>query len=392
MKKKWTWIIILCIFNFSLIGFILTHPAPNFKEATKVVKNVSTKKQEDKKSFTFVGVGDNLYHEAMYWYQNYRNGYYDFDSYYEMTNKYTQNADLAYINFETLCIGESYGLSGYPTFNGPTEILSSVNKAGFDWWSLSSNHSLDRGADGLLAQIDLIHNEYPNVITAGSHISQEDKNRALVKEINGIKVGFLGYTYGLNGFSLPEDKPWLVDLIDKDQIKQDMEALNKVSDVQMVSMHWGNEYQTEPTQEQEDLANYLNELGVEVVIGSHPHVIEPAKIIKGKNQNTLVYYSLGNYTSAQDMDITMVGGMASFTLNYDPDTKTTSFTDTKFIPLITWFDTGFNDWKTYMIDDYNDSIASTHRLSSEYDLSKEWVQQFVQSVMQNPDGIEVVLE
>ena len=283
-------------------------------------------------------------------------------------------------------------MSGYPTFNGPTEILSSVNKAGFDWWSLSSNHSLDRGADGLLAQIDLIHNEYPNVITTGSHISQEDKNRTLVKEINGIKVGFLGYTYGLNGFSLPEDKPWLVDLIDKDQIKQDMEALNKVSDVQMVSMHWGNEYQTEPTQEQEDLANYLNELGVEVVIGSHPHVIEPAKIIKGKNQNTLVYYSLGNYTSAQDMDITMVGGMASFTLNYDPDTKTTSFTDTKFIPLITWFDTGFNDWKTYMIDDYNDSIASTHRLSSEYDLSKEWVQQFVQSVMQNPDGIEVVLE
>ena len=392
MKKKWTWIIILCIFNFSLMGFILTHPTPDSNKETKVVKNVSTKKQEDKKSFTFVGVGDNLYHEAMYWYQNYRNGYYDFDSYYEMTNKYTQNADLAYINFETLCIGESYGLSGYPTFNGPTEILSSVNNAGFDWWSLSSNHSLDRGADGLLAQIDLIHNEYPNVITTGSHISQEDKNRTLVKEINGIKVGFLGYTYGLNGFSLPEDKPWLVDLIDKDQIKQDMEALNKVSDVQMVSMHWGNEYQTEPTQEQEDLANYLNELGVEVVIGSHPHVIEPAKIIKGKNQNTLVYYSLGNYTSAQDMDITMVGGMASFTLNYDPDTKTTSFTDTKFIPLITWFDTGFNDWKTYMIDDYNDSIASTHRLSSEYDLSKEWVQQFVQSVMQNPDGIEVVLE
>lgn len=375
---------ILCIFNFSLMGFILTHPTSKNQDA-KIVK------KEDKKSFTFVGVGDNLYHNTQYMCQE-QNEYYNFDSYYEMTNKYTQNADLAYINFETLCIGESYGLSGYPTFNGPTEILSSVNKAGFDWWSLSSNHSLDRGADGLLAQIDLIHNEYPNVITTGSHISQEDKNRTLVKEINGIKVGFLGYTYGLNGFSLPEDKPWLVDLIDKDQIKQDMEALNKVSDVQMVSMHWGNEYQTEPTQEQEDLANYLNELGVEVVIGSHPHVIEPAKIIKGKNQNTLVYYSLGNYTSAQDMDITMVGGMASFTLNYDPDTKTTSFTDTKFIPLITWFDTGFNDWKTYMIDDYNDSIASTHRLSSEYDLSKEWVQQFVQSVMQNPDGIEVVLE
>lgn len=284
MKKKWTWIIILCIFNFSLMGFILTHPTPNSKEATKVVKNVSTKKQENKKSFTFVGVGDNLYHGAMYWYPYQRDGYYNFDSYYEMTNKYTQNADLAYINFETLCIGEEYELSGYPTFNGPTEILSSVNKAGFDWWSLSSNHSMDRGAEGLLTQIDLVRKNYPDVITTGSHTSQKDKKRTLVKEINGIKVGFLGYTYGLNGFSVPEDKPWLVDLIDKDQMKKDMEALSKVSDVQLVSMHWGEEYQMEPTEEQEDLANYLNELGAEVVIGSHPHVIEPAKVIKERSK------------------------------------------------------------------------------------------------------------
>ncbi len=371
------------------MGFILAHPV-NDNSQSKGTQIVS--KEGDKKSFTFVGVGDNLYHEAMYWYQNQKNGYYDFDSYYEMTNKYTQNADLAYINFETLCIGEEYELSGYPTFNGPKEILSSVNKAGFDWWSLSSNHSLDRGAEGLLAQIDLIRDKYPNVITTGSHSSRKDKKRTLVKEINGIKVGFLGYTYGLNGFNLPEDKPWLVDLIDKKQMKKDMEALSKVSDVQMVSMHWGNEYQTEPTKEQEDLANYLNELGAEVVIGSHPHVIEPAKIIKGKKQDTLVYYSLGNYTSAQDMDITMVGGMASFTLNYDSKTKTTSFTDTKFIPLITWFDVGYNTWKTYSIEDYNDSLAQTHNLASEYDLSKEWVQQFVQSVMQDPDGIEVVLK
>lgn len=159
------------------MGFILTHPTPNSKEATKIVKNVSTKKQENKKSFTFVGVGDNLYHGAMYWYPYQRDGYYNFDSYYEMTNKYTQNADLAYINFETLCIGEEYELSGYPTFNGPIEILSSVNKAGFDWWSLSSNHSMDRGAEGLLTQIDLVRKNYPDVITTGSHTSQKDKKR-----------------------------------------------------------------------------------------------------------------------------------------------------------------------------------------------------------------------
>ena len=390
MKNKWAWIFVLCAFNCALMGFILTHPKDTQEETNGIqsIKEDTTKN----KSFTFVGVGDNLYHEAMYYYQNERNGFYNFDSYYEMTNKYTQNADLAYINFETLCIGQDYGLSGYPTFNGPKEILSSVNKAGFDWWSLSSNHSLDRGADGLLQQIKDIRQAYPDVITTGSHTSQKDKNKMIVKNIHGIKVGFLGYTYGLNGFSLPGDKPWLVDLIDKKQIKKDMETLNKVSDIQMVSMHWGNEYQTEPTQEQEDLANFLNELGVEVIIGSHPHVIEPAKIIKGRKQDTLVYYSLGNYTSAQDMDITMVGGMASFTVNYDVNTRKTTFTDTKFIPLITWFDVGYNAWKTYSIEDYTDEMASTHALSSEYDLSKEWVQQFVQSVMKDSDGIEVVLE
>lgn len=375
---------ILCVFNFTLMGFILTHPTSKNQDA-KIVK------KEEKKSFTFVGVGDNLYYNTQYMCQE-QNEYYNFDSYYEMTNKYTQKADLAYINFETLCIGEEYGLSGYPTFNGPTEILSSVNKAGFDWWSLSSNHSMDRGVEGLLKQIELVRENYPDVITTGSHTSKKDRNRALVKEINGIKVGFLGYTYGLNGFVLPEDKPWLVDLIDKDQMKKDMEALSKVSDIQLVSMHWGDEYQTYPNDEQQDLANYLNELGAEVVIGSHPHVIQPAKIIKGKKQDTLVYYSLGNYTSTQDVDERMVGGMASFTVNYDPNTKKTSFTDTKFIPLITWFDAGYSTWKTYSIEDYNDSIASTHRLSGEYDMSKEWVQQYVQSVMQDSEGIEVVLE
>lgn len=375
---------ILCVFNFTLMGFILTHPTSK-KQDAKIVE------KEEKKSFTFVGVGDNLYHYTQYMCQE-QNEYYNFDSYYEMTNKYTQKADLAYINFETLCIGEEYGLSGYPTFNGPTEILSSVNKAGFDWWSLSSNHSMDRGVEGLLKQIELVRENYPDVITTGSHTSKKDKNRTLVKEINGIKVGFLGYTYGLNGFVLPEDKPWLVDLIDKDQMKKDMEALSKVSDIQLVSMHWGDEYQTYPNDEQQDLANYLNELGAEVVIGSHPHVIQPAKIIKGKKQDTLVYYSLGNYTSTQDVDERMVGGMASFTVNYDPNTKKTSFTDTKFIPLITWFDAGYSTWKTYSIEDYNDSIASTHRLSGEYDMSKEWVQQYVQSVMQDSEGIEVVLE
>ena len=395
MIKKWLCILLLCVLDLSLMTFVLLNLQKTKVKNGKVetVTETSDSKSSSDKSFTFVGVGDNLYHGALYYQQELAGKGYNFDSYYKGTDSYTQKADLAYINFETLCLGdENYELQGYPLFNGPKEILSAVSKAGFDWWSVSSNHSLDMGADGLIEQLKEIRSNYPDVITTGSHTSQKDKNRCLVKEINGIKVGFLGYTYGLNGFSLPDDEPWLVDLIDKKQMKKDMEALSKVSDVQLVAMHWGEEYNTGISDEQEELAKYLNELGAEVIIGSHPHVIEPCEIINGEKQDTLVYYSLGNYTSAQDTDERMVGGMASFTLHYNSKTKKTTFEDTKFIPLMTWFDANFNGWRTYTIMDWNDELASTHSLSGEYDLSKEWMKKFVRSVMGNPKDIDIVLD
>ena len=348
---------------------------------------------EEPKSFTFIGVGDNLYHGALYYRQRMAGNGYNFDTYYDGTREYSENADLAYINMETICNGdEHYELSSYPLFNGPKEVIDAVYNAGFDWWSISSNHSLDTGANGLLEQLNTIHEKYPDIITTGSHTSLEDKNTPIVKEINGIKVGFLGYTYGLNGLVVPEDKEWLVSMIDKDQMKIDMEALSKVSDIQMVAMHWGVEYSTSISEEQKDLTKYLNELGAEVIIGTHPHVIEPAEIYHGENQDTLVYYSLGNYTSAQDAAPRMVGGMASFTVNYNPNTFETTFTDVKFIPTVTWFDSGFNDWKTYTLADYNNDLYATHRHVYDFDLSKEWVTNFVKEVMGESQDIEIVYE
>lgn len=396
MNKKILIIIVLCILNVSLMVFILTqNPNNNEEIKTKPSKennNVSEKVRSS--SFSFIGVGDNLYHGALSYNQMMAGQGYNFDDYYAQTMDYTKNADLAYINFETLALGEEdgYPLQSYPCFNGPIEILSAVHNAGFDWWAMSSNHSLDMGSDGLLLQLEKIRTLYPDVVTTGSHSSQKDKDTCIVKEVNGIKVGLLGYTYGLNGFEVPDDMPWLVDLIDKDQMKEDMEALSKVSDVQIVSMHWGQEYQYAPNEEQEDLANYLNELGAEVIIGSHPHVIQPAEIIHSKNQDTLVYYSLGNYISAQDSNDTMVGGMASFTLNYDFDTKKVSFSDPEFIPLVTYYDVHYNHFGTYVFNDYTDELAMNHYLSTSYDMSKAWMKEFVSSVMDEDSEVKVVYE
>ena len=391
MKKSLVIIFsILLVINIGLFYYLYGYEENEPAKTETIVKKTSNKTGSS--SFSFVGVGDNLIHAAIWYEQNSQGLPFDFTDIYEYTNPYTQNADLAFINGETIC-APGYELSHYPVFNGPTEILDAVHSAGFDWMALSSNHSMDMSSDGLIAEINYLKENYPDILWTGSHDTKEDASNYRVKEINGIKVGLLGYTYGLNGYNLPEDKPWLIDLIDKDKIKQDMEEISKISDVQIVSMHWGQEYNTSITEEQEQLANYLNELGVEVIIGHHPHVIEPAEIISTENQDTLVYYSLGNFLSAQDSAEGMVGGMASFTLNYDFDTQKTTFDDVKFIPTITYYDSSYYNFKTMTIHEYNDEFAASHCVTvNGIDISKAWVQNYVQSIMQNPKGIEIVLE
>lgn len=354
---------------------------------------IEPKEEKGSSSFTFAGVGDNLIHQAIF--SQYEMGVtdYDFKEDYALMKPYIEAADLSFINQETICAGEEFGLSHYPQFNGPTQILDAVADTGFDWLAASSNHSLDKGSDALLAELNYLHENYPDISVTGAYRSEEESNQYIVREVNGIKVGLLGYTYGLNGIPLPEDMPWLVELINEDQIQKDMEALSKISDVQIVSMHWGTEYHTEIEANQQALAQKMNEWGVEVIIGTHPHVIKPAEIIQGEKQDTLCYYSLGNFLSAQDTNEGMVGGMASFTLQYDFDTQETSFKDVKFTPTVMYYNPAFTTFKVMTIHDYNDDYIPTHYVASlGYDMSKTWIQNYVKEIMGSPEGIEVVVE
>ena len=354
---------------------------------------IEPKEEKGSSSFTFAGVGDNLIHQAIF--SQYEMGVtdYDFKEDYALMKPYIEAADLSFINQETICAGEEFGLSHYPQFNGPTQILDAVADTGFDWLAASSNHSLDKGSDALLAELNYLHENYPDISVTGAYRSEEESNQYIVREVNGIKVGLLGYTYGLNGIPLPEDMPWLVELIDEDQIQKDMEEISKISDVQIVSMHWGTEYHTEIEAEQQALAQKMNEWGVEVIIGTHPHVIKPAEIIQGEKQDTLCYYSLGNFLSAQDTNEGMVGGMASFTLQYDFDTQETSFKDVKFTPTVMYYDPAFTTFKVMTIHDYNDDYIPSHYVASlGYDMSKAWIQNYVKEIMGSPEGIEVVVE
>ena len=398
-RKKRVFLYLLAVLVVLSMGSSVVSGAVYFmrpkEEPIKQNTQEKTELKEENKSssFTFAGVGDNLIHQAIFSQYEMGDIDYDFKEDYALMKPYIEAADLSFINQETICAGEEFGLSHYPQFNGPTQILDAVADTGFDWLAASSNHSLDKGSDALLAELNYLHENYPDISVTGAYRSEEESNQYIVREVNGIKVGLLGYTYGLNGIPLPEDMPWLVELINEDQIQKDMEALSKISDVQIVSMHWGTEYHTEIEADQQALAQKMNEWGVEVIIGTHPHVIKPAEIIQGEKQDTLCYYSLGNFLSAQDTNEGMVGGMASFTLQYDFDTQETSFKDVKFTPTVMYYDPAFTTFKVMTIHDYNDDYIPSHYVASlGYDMSKAWIQNYVKEIMGSPEGIEVVVE
>lgn len=359
----------------------------------------TTDPSQESASFTFIGVGDNLLHDTIFYYFEADTGTRAYLPIYENTLPYTQNADLAYINMETICAGDEYGLSGYPNFNGPLEMIDALSQAGFDWFSIASNHSLDVGMGGIVTEMNYFSQQHPDVVWTGAARSQEEADTPTVRNVNGIEVGLASFTYGLNGYQKPVGANWLIDVyrkedgsVDYDLIKKRIDALQEVSDVQIVSIHWGEEYVSEISEEQKAIAQYMNELGVDVIIGSHPHVIEPVELIQTENQTTLVYYSLGNFISAQDQDVTMVGGMADFQLNYDFATKETTFSNIRFIPTITYISPDLRTYRTNTITEYTDEMAKNQYLHVVYgyDLSKQWVSDYVRSIVGEPEGIEVI--
>ena len=292
MKKKYVIVALLALTLASiLIVFTLKEKKVETKEPKKVLEK--EEKEEIKTSkLSLVMVGDALLHSSLY-NDGYKNGVYDFSSQLEYIKPIIQKYDLAFYNQESILGGTSIGLSDYPTFNSPQEFGDAMVDAGFNLVSLANNHTLDRGEKAVLNSCEYWKTK--DVLTAGSYSSFEEANEIKIKEKNGIKYTLLAYTYGTNGIPVPSGKEYLVNLYSDEKAKEDIEKVKDKVDIILVSMHWGTEYQTEPTEEQKRQANYLSSLGVDIIIGTHPHIIEPITYIN----DTLVIYSLGNFISAQ---------------------------------------------------------------------------------------------
>ncbi len=338
---------------------------------------------------SFLAVGDNLIHGAIFSdpYHVGENGM-DFRSVYDPIRPYLEDVDVKNINQETVLGGSELGLSHYPQFNGPQEIGEAIVDAGFNWISQASNHAMDWGEQAIINQLSL-WDRYDHVIATGMNRSQEEADTKRILTIRGMRIGLLNYTYGLNGLTMPEGKPYLVNLIDETRIKADIAALKEHCDVIVASMHWGVEYAYAANDEQRALAQLLSDEGVDVIIGSHPHVLENAEYITAKDgRKTLVYYSLGNFLSAQDSGDTMLGGMAKFTIVKDGTSGAIRVENAQLYPTVTQYNHAISDFKVYALRDYNDELAAQHYLS--HIISRQYFIDLTNEIMGNPEGIEIV--
>ena len=293
---------ILLIIILLIVSTICFFSKGTFAKQETVNKDIPIDTKKEYK-LTLVMAGDALIHDRLYNAAKKDNSY-DFKPYLTLIKEKIKNYDLAYYNQETILGGTEIGLSSYPSFNSPQELGDAMIDTGFNLVSLATNHTMDRGERAVLASRNYWNNQ-DSVYAFGSYSSPEEKKalESKIFEKNHIKYAILNYTYGTNGIKVPSGKYYLVNLWSdttnyegyKEQVLSDIHNLRDKVDVLMVAMHWGKEYTDTPTDLVKKTAKFLSDNGVDIIIGTHPHVIEPVEWIN----DTLVFYSLGNFISAQ---------------------------------------------------------------------------------------------
>lgn len=324
-------------------------------------------------------VGDILLHDRVSQYAKQEDGAYWYDGIFDNLEEEIEEADLAIVNQEVIIAGEEFGVSGYPCFNAPFEMGDALVEAGFDVVCHGTNHALDQGKDGLLSCIDFWKTEYPEIAVLGINETAEKQDEIYIFEQDGIRVAVLNYTYGTNGIPLPADMPYAVDLLEKEQVVAHIEKAEMLADFTIVCPHWGTEYVLEETKAQRQWAEVFLEHGVDLVLGTHPHVIEPIELMRDEatGHEMLVYYSLGNFvnwtsSSGQGIANRMVGGMADVTIGPDEDGDVV-VKDYSVTAVVTHLESRVNGVYTTKLSEYsqelsldNEIIAQDSAFSKEY--------------------------
>lgn len=310
---------------------------------------------------TLMALGDNLIHNTIYWSAEQPDGSYDFTPVYEEIAKVAAEYDLACINQETIYVNDPALYANYPDFGTPTQVGDALAGAGFDVVTHATNHCYDKLDTGIVDTLGFWRENHPDMAVLGIHDSQEAADTIRVVEKNGLRLALLNYTYGLN-YSAPANK-YMVDTLIRDAVRADLEQAEAQADFTAVFVHWGEEGQTRPTQSQRDWAQFMADNGADLIIGSHPHVLQPLETVTSSSGREVpVFYSLGNFVSHQLTAIEMLGGMASVEL-----TKTgegVAVTACELVPTINviiyrGYSGGF-DYRPMLLRNYTEELASQH--------------------------------
>ncbi|NLJ89922.1 MAG: CapA family protein [Clostridiales bacterium] len=325
--------------------------------------------EEDKVTkVDLIMVGDMLLHDPVHESGKYPDGSYNYDHLFMNVKDIISCSDIAMVNQEVILGGLELGLSGYPTFNGAYEIADSLVNAGFNVILHATNHTLDKGKKGVLNCMNYWKTNYPHIGVVGINESQEASEDIYVFKKDDLRIAILNYTYGTNGVPIPSDMPYILNMLEKARIEKDVKKAREIADFIIVAPHWGTEYMHTPSKEQVELAMFMADLGVDLVIGTHPHVIQPVEWVESENGNRmLIYYSIGNYinsTSSVGDGVTnrMIGAMAKVTIEKH-EGEVAYISEYGAIPLISHKDTsGPGRLTVYTADDYSEELAKANEI------------------------------
>lgn len=342
----------------------------------------TTSQQELFSRVSFVAVGDNLIHDTVYEQAAARTSSgYDFSYDYEKVADLIEKPDVAILNQETI-ISTEHNVSSYPQFNSPVEVGEEMLDIGFDVFNIATNHSVDCGEKGLISAINFWKEK--KAITTGAYLNSDDFAAIPMNEVNGVKIAYLGFTESTNGLSLPGDtEVILVRAADENVLQQRIMKARETADVVIVNAHWGNEYTHEPTDAQRELAEKLASWGADVIIGTHPHVIQPVEyIVNNDGRKTLVAYSLGNFISAQNRGPRMLGGMLNFEAVKNNTSGEITIENVKFSGVVTHYGYNYSNIRIYPLSDYTEELASKHGvISKTSDFSLQYLYDIINEVI-----------
>ena len=310
-------------------------------------------------------VGDDLIHGIIYQTYQQADGTFNFDPLFANMKEEIQAADIAIINQETIMVSNPAQIHDYPNFGTPESIGHAIAAAGFDVVAHATNHAMDQGISAVLNTVQFWKTNYPQIPYLGIHDSWEDSDIRYLEK-NGVKVGFVNYTYGLNGMRRPAGMEFCVDLLTDSGIEAVMAEARANCDLLVAVLHVGEEYMYTPTAYARQQVSRFIGLGADIVLCSHPHVIEPFGMVTAANGRTgLAYYSLGNYVSAQQRVPANLGGMADITVRRTEHDGTSAieFVSYDLVPLVTHMSGPYVT--TYRLDQYPDELAVRHNLLSQ---------------------------